>query len=152
MQQYKGTTHILSYIASPRELGNMALLQTRPLGYRWRSSKFFILTCITLALFSENFLYSFIVPILQCMIEDRLHLHPSKAQGFTSAALSIHALVCFASGPVVGHLADKVSSRKGPLLLSVVGEIIGTILVAAAPSGMQSSLSLQWLGLAYTLL
>ncbi|KAF4243937.1 hypothetical protein CNMCM6805_010448 [Aspergillus fumigatiaffinis] len=68
------------------------------------------------------------------MIEDRLHLDPSKAQGFTSAALSIHALVCFASGPVIGHLADKVSSRKGPLLLSVVEEIVGTILVAAAPS------------------
>ncbi|KAF4153833.1 hypothetical protein CNMCM6069_000258 [Aspergillus lentulus] len=68
------------------------------------------------------------------MIEDRLHLDPSKTQRITSAALSIHALVCFVSGPVIGHLADKVSSRKGPLLLSVVGEIIGTILVAAAPS------------------
>ncbi|KAF4185604.1 hypothetical protein CNMCM7927_006422 [Aspergillus lentulus] len=68
------------------------------------------------------------------MIENRLHLDPSKTQRITSAALSIHALVCFVSGPVIGHLADKVSSRKGPLLLSVVGEIIGTILVAAAPS------------------
>ncbi|KAJ5892582.1 Tetracycline resistance protein TetA/multidrug resistance protein MdtG [Penicillium tannophilum] len=72
---------------------NMASTEAKPMGYGWRSSNFFILTCITLALFSENFLYSFIVPLLQCMIEDRLHLDPSKTQDITSVALSVHALV-----------------------------------------------------------
>lgn len=72
------------------------------------------------------------------MIEDRLHLDPSKTQDITSVALSVHALVCFVSGPIIGHLADKFSSRKGPLLLSLMGEIIGTIIVAAATSCMPS--------------
>ncbi|KXG47828.1 Tetracycline resistance protein, TetA/multidrug resistance protein MdtG [Penicillium griseofulvum] len=106
----------------------------KPLGYRWRSSNFFILTCVTIALFSENFLYSFIIPILQLMLEDRLRLDPTKTQTTTSALLSTHALVCFVSGPFIGNLADKIPSRKGPLLVSLGGEIVGTIIIAAAPS------------------
>ncbi|KAJ5812874.1 MFS transporter [Penicillium robsamsonii] len=106
----------------------------KPLGYRWRSSNFFILSCVTIALFSENFLYSFIIPILQLMLEDRLQLDPTKTQTTTSALLSTHALVCFLSGPFIGNLADKIPSRKGPLLVSLGGEIVGTIIIAAAPS------------------
>ncbi|KAJ5431244.1 MFS transporter, partial [Penicillium cf. griseofulvum] len=106
----------------------------KPLGYRWRSSNFFILTCVTIALFSENFLYSFIIPILQLMLEDRLRLDPTKTQTTTSALLSTHAFVCFISGPFIGNLADKNPSRKGPLLVSLGGEIVGTVIIAAAPS------------------
>ncbi|KAJ5356722.1 MFS transporter [Penicillium concentricum] len=105
-----------------------------PLGYRWRSSNFFIVSCVTIALFSENFLYSFIIPILQLMLEDRLQLDPTKTQTTTSALLSTHALVCFASGPFIGNFADRIPSRKGPLLVSLGGEILGTIIIAAAPS------------------
>ncbi|KAJ5178342.1 major facilitator superfamily domain-containing protein [Penicillium coprophilum] len=106
----------------------------KPPGYQWRSSKLFILTCVTIALFSENFLYSFIIPILQFILEDRLQLDPAKTQTTTSALLSTHAFVCFISGPFIGSLADKISSRKVPLLLSLGGEILGTIIIAAAPS------------------
>ncbi|KAJ5906392.1 MFS transporter [Penicillium subrubescens] len=106
----------------------------KPWGYRWRSSTFFILSCVALALFSENFLYSFIVPILPTILEDRLHIDPSKAQVNTSAVLSIHALVCFLSGLPIGSWADRNASRKGPLLLSLGGEIAGTIIVATATS------------------
>ncbi|KNG81814.1 putative MFS transporter [Aspergillus nomiae NRRL 13137] len=112
----------------------MLLNGGKPLGYRWRSSNFFILSCVTLALFSENFLYSFIVPILQQMLEDRLHLDPSKTQTYTSAVFTSHALVCFFSGPIIAAWADSVPSRKGPLLVSLGGEIVGTIVVAAATS------------------
>ncbi|KAJ5097028.1 MFS transporter [Penicillium angulare] len=108
--------------------------QKRPIGYRWRSSKAFILSCIGLSLFSENFLCTFIVPILPIILKDRLHLDPIKAQLHTSLILSLHALASFLSGPIIGPLADKIPSRKGPLVASLAGAIIGTTIVAASTS------------------
>ncbi|CAI7619681.1 unnamed protein product [Penicillium glandicola] len=83
--------------------------------------------------YEQNFLFSFIVPILKYMLEDRLHLDPAETQFKTSTVLSTHALVCFISGPFVGSWADSIPSRKGPLLCSLTGEIIGTVIVATAP-------------------
>lgn len=84
----------------------------------------------------ENFLYSFIVPILQTILEDRLHFDPSKTQATTSAVLSIHALACLIAGPITGYLADKFPSRRGPLLVSLGAEALGTFIIAAATSRM----------------
>ncbi|RAO73567.1 uncharacterized protein BHQ10_009579 [Talaromyces amestolkiae] len=104
------------------------------IGYRWRSSKFLIIACIAIALFTENFLFSFIVPILDYMLEERLNVDRSNAQYVISLVLSVHALVCVVAGPITGHIADRISSRKGALLVSLSCELIGTTIVAAAPS------------------
>jgi sugar phosphate permease len=68
------------------------------------------------------------------MLEVRLHTDPRHTQQLTSAVLAIHGLASAISGPVIGHFADKISNRKKPLLLSLVGCIVGTIMVAAATS------------------
>ncbi|OKL58641.1 hypothetical protein UA08_06326 [Talaromyces atroroseus] len=112
----------------------MATEYKRPTGYRWRSSKFLIIACVAIALFTENYMFTFIVPILDFMLEDRLNVDPSDAQYITSAVLSVHALVCVIVGPATGHLADKIPSRKGSLLVSLAFELVGTIIVAAATS------------------
>lgn len=83
----------------------------------------------------ENFLFSFIVPILDYMLEERLNVDQSNAQYVISLVLSVHALVCVVVGPITGHFADRISSRKGALLVSLSCELVGTIIVAAAPSG-----------------
>ncbi|EED15908.1 MFS transporter, putative [Talaromyces stipitatus ATCC 10500] len=105
-----------------------------PIGYRWRSSTHLIIACIATALFTENFLFSFIVPILDYMLEENLNVDPAKAQYVISLVLSVHALVCVIAGPITGHTADKISSRKGALLVSLSCELVGTVIVAAAPS------------------
>lgn len=68
------------------------------------------------------------------MLEVRLHTDPRLTQRLTSAVLAIHGFVSAISGPIIGHFADKTSNRKAPLLLSLVGCIIGTVMVAAATS------------------
>lgn len=80
-------------------------------------------------------MFSFIVPILDFMLEKRLGVDPSDAQYITSAVLSVHALVGVVLGPVTGYVADKISSRKSGLLVSLAFEIVGTIIVAVATSG-----------------
>ncbi|KAJ6070904.1 hypothetical protein N7467_012223 [Penicillium canescens] len=103
-----------------------------PLGYRWRSSSGFILSCMAVALFSGNFLYSYIVPILPDMLETRLHVPKSQTQATTSLVLSAHALACLIAGPLTGYLADRAPSRRFSLIASLGVEMIGTVIIMVA--------------------
>lgn len=78
------------------------------------------------------FLYGFLVPMLPYMLEERLHLDPKKTQRFTSISLALHGLVSIFGGPLIGHFADKAPNRKIPLLIALMGCIIGTFMVACA--------------------
>ncbi|ERF72934.1 hypothetical protein EPUS_05015 [Endocarpon pusillum Z07020] len=112
----------------------MALDNRLSLGYQWRSSRWFIISCIAIALFSENFLYSYIAPILPAMLEDRLHVGKSETQAATALVLSVPPFVSMVTGPLVGHLADKMPNRKSSLLMSLGAEMIGTIVTMISPS------------------
>ncbi|EPS34947.1 hypothetical protein PDE_09912 [Penicillium oxalicum 114-2] len=101
-------------------------------GYSWRSATWFTITCIAIALFSTNFLYSYIVPILPVMIRDILHIDESLAQYTTSLVLSVHAFVGLVTGIPIGYIADKISSRQVSFLAALTAEAIGTILVMIA--------------------
>ncbi|KAJ6114455.1 hypothetical protein N7486_000233 [Penicillium sp. IBT 16267x] len=101
-------------------------------GYSWRSAPWFIITCIAIALFSTNFLYSYIVPILPVMIRERLHIDESHAQYTTSLVLSVHAFVGLVTGLPTGYIADKIPSRQASFLTALTAEAIGTIMVMIA--------------------
>jgi MFS family permease len=68
------------------------------------------------------------------MIEIRLGLDPSQTQRFTTAMLFILGLIAVPAAPIIGHFADKTTSRKIPLLISLLGCTVGTVLVAWTPS------------------
>ncbi|KAJ5678736.1 Major facilitator superfamily domain general substrate transporter [Penicillium macrosclerotiorum] len=108
--------------------------ETLERGMKWRSSKWFTISIIIIALFSETFMYGFIVPILGYMIKNRLNINPSRTQELTSAVLAFHGAISVVSGPVIGHFADKIKSHKMPILCSMIGCIAGTLMVASAHS------------------
>ncbi|KAE8356229.1 major facilitator superfamily domain-containing protein [Aspergillus coremiiformis] len=105
-----------------------------PWGYRWRSSKSFIISTIIIALFTETFLYGFVVPILGYMLEDRLRMDPSKTLRMTTVVQTLHGFMSLVSAPVIAHFADRTPNRKVPLLLSLAGSLVGTLLVASTLS------------------
>ncbi|OQE35332.1 hypothetical protein PENCOP_c013G07433 [Penicillium coprophilum] len=107
---------------------------TRPIGYIWRSSTWFIISTVSIALFIELFLYGFLVPMLPYLFQDRLHKDPSQTQRLTAGILTLHGLVSAVSGPLIGHFADKMPNRRKPLLFSLAGCVVGTLLVAWSPS------------------
>lgn len=72
------------------------------------------------------------MPILNYILEERLHIDDSYTQPLTSAILAVHGLIAVVTSPIVGHFADKSPSRKTPLLLSLAGCLGGTVLVACA--------------------
>ncbi|GES63327.1 MFS transporter [Aspergillus terreus] len=101
---------------------------------RWRFSSAFILFTAVLALFTQSFLYNFIVPILSYMLEIRLRLPPPQTQRYTTAVLTVYGAFSTLSAPVVAHFTDKTPDRRTPLLRSFAGCIVGTTLLALTPS------------------
>jgi MFS family permease len=73
------------------------------------------------------------------MLEERLGLDPSRTQTYTTALLTTHGFIGLISAPIVAHLAEKTSSQKKPLLIALAGCFIGTLMIALAPSGMNTS-------------
>ncbi|KAL5337599.1 major facilitator superfamily domain-containing protein [Aspergillus crustosus] len=108
--------------------------KSAPWGYRWRSSQSFIITTATISLFSETFLFGFVVPILPYMLETRLHVDPALTQSLTTTLLTTYGVVSLVAAPFVAHFADKTPNRKIPLLLSLTACASGTVLVACAPT------------------
>ncbi|KID80719.1 uncharacterized protein G6M90_00g006490 [Metarhizium brunneum] len=101
-------------------------------GKRWRSSTTFGVVCISISLFAESFLYSFIIPILPYMLEERNHVDPSDIQRLTYQILTLYGVVSLVSSIFIGQLADLATTRKMPLVAALVVAIIGTLAVAAA--------------------
>lgn len=105
-----------------------------PMGYKWRSSKWFVLATIAIALYAETFLYGFLVPFLGDMLQYRLNVSPSETQELTSSVLAIHGALAVIAGPIIGHFSDQTPNHKVPLLLSLGVCIVGTCMVAGARS------------------
>ncbi|KAL4876155.1 major facilitator superfamily domain-containing protein [Aspergillus karnatakaensis] len=112
----------------------MTAEESAPWGYRWRSSQSFIISTATISLFSETFLFGFVVPILPYMLERRLHVDPALTQSLTTTLLTTYGVVSLVAAPFIAHFADKTPNRKIPLLLSLAACASGTILVACAPT------------------
>ncbi|KAK0113906.1 hypothetical protein ONS95_014149 [Cadophora gregata] len=89
-----------------------------------------------MALFTDVFLYGFIVPILPYMLEQRLKLENSKTQSITLALLSESALVGFFASIIVGHIADRTSNKRALLLYSLAGAMVGSLGLAVAESAI----------------
>ncbi|PLB44415.1 MFS general substrate transporter [Aspergillus steynii IBT 23096] len=102
--------------------------------YGWRSAKPLIITTISIALFAETFLYSFIIPMLSYMLEVRLNVDPSETQWYTNALLTLHGLVALMAAPPIAHFTDKTPNRKGPFLIALAASLAGTYLIAIASS------------------
>lgn len=72
--------------------------------------------------------------MLPYMLEIRLGVPHAQLQTLTSLILAVHGMVSVVSGPIIGHFADKISSRKIPLQISLLACICGTGMVAGATS------------------
>ncbi|PYH47054.1 MFS general substrate transporter [Aspergillus saccharolyticus JOP 1030-1] len=94
--------------------------QTTPWGYRWRSSETFILATVSLGIMRSMFLWSFIIPLLPYMLEDRIGLDRNKTQEVTFLVLADTALTSAVSSPLIGILADRWRAKRAFLLFSVV--------------------------------
>ncbi|UDD57547.1 hypothetical protein AFCA_005049 [Aspergillus flavus] len=81
-----------------------------------RSSNKFTLATMSMALFTDELLFSFMVPLLPYIFEQRLKVPASRVQAYTSIFLTEGALVAIITSPLIGHVADRAKSKKALLL------------------------------------
>ncbi|KAJ6132224.1 hypothetical protein N7471_007439 [Penicillium samsonianum] len=103
-------------------------------GYRWRSSDTFILSSMAMALFTDEMLFAFMVPLLPYIFENRLGLNTSLTQRLTSMFLVEGALISIISSPFVGNIADRASSKKILLMVLLVLTLISVLCLSITTS------------------
>ncbi|KAI0996486.1 hypothetical protein K3495_g11694 [Podosphaera aphanis] len=109
----------MSTLSSPRA----------PWGLQWRSSTSYILTTITIAIFTDLFLYGLIVPIIPFILTSRLHVSHDDIQGYTSFLLAAYAGSSFLASLPVGYIADRLPSRQISFLTGLFALFLSTALL-----------------------
>ncbi|KAL8713309.1 MAG: hypothetical protein Q9220_002508 [cf. Caloplaca sp. 1 TL-2023] len=95
----------------------------------YRSSKWFILTTICTAVFTDIFLYGIIVPVVPFALTTRAHIAQENVQRWVSVLLAVYGAALLASAPVCGWLADRSTSRRLPLLVGLLALAGATLML-----------------------
>ena len=86
----------------------------------YRSSKWFILSTICVAVFTDIFLYGIIVPVIPFALTTRCGVAQKDVQHWVSVLLAVYGAAVLAASPLCGWLADHSSSRRLPLLFGLL--------------------------------
>ena len=87
----------------------------------------------------DTFLATFIVPILPYILETRIGMQGTEIQSSISIVLSIFGLAMMILSPFAGIFIDKFETRKWPLVIGLVAQIMATGLTAAATNSKNPS-------------
>jgi MFS family permease len=97
-------------------------------GANWRSKPSFIRLTVTFCLFTDLFLYGLVVPILPFLIQDRFKIPVDHIQSYVSELLAAYSGASVLFCLPAGWAADRMGSRKIPLLIGLLFLTIGTLL------------------------
>ncbi|KAF1998628.1 MFS general substrate transporter [Amniculicola lignicola CBS 123094] len=100
-----------------------------PMFLKFRSSDGLIIGTISLAVFTDMFLYGVIVPVIPFALEERSHVTHDRVQYWVSVLIAIYGAALLAFSPICGWLADHSSSRRTPLLLGLVALLGATVML-----------------------
>lgn len=92
----------------------------RPVYLEFRSSKTFIITTVVVAVFTDVFLYSVVIPVLPFALDSRAGVPADETQKWTSIFLAVYGAALGVGSLLFGYLADKTKSRRMPLLLGLL--------------------------------
>ena len=105
------------------------MVNSKPIGLRWRSSTFFIVSTVGIGLFTDLFLYGLVVPILPFILRDRVQLQPDQIQSHVSALLAAYAGASVLFSLPAGIIADKLPTRQLPFLTGLAALLLATLLL-----------------------
>lgn len=111
-----------SFTNTPKGLSPPFLLKPR-------SSTTYILITISIALFTDLFLYGLIVPIIPFILADRLNIPHNDIQFWTSALLAAYAGTSVLFSLPAGIIADKLKTRQAPFLVGLSALFASTMLL-----------------------
>lgn len=93
-----------------------------------RGSTLTIVISISVAIFTDVFVYAIIVPVVPFAFVERLGLDPSDVQTGIAKALSLYSVGLIVGSFVFGYVADKMKRRQ-ILMISGLSVLIGSTLI-----------------------
>lgn len=93
----------------------------------WRSSNIFIACVINLAVITDSYLYSLLIPVFPFALTEIIHVPRDDVQWWIGALLAAYGAGLLLACPVVGHYADRTGSRKAPYLMGLIALTASTV-------------------------
>ena len=105
------------------------MVNSKPIGLKWRSSTLFIVSTVGIGLFTDLFLYGLVVPILPFILRERVQLQPDQIQSHVSALLAAYAGASVLFSLPAGIIADRLPTRQLPFLIGLTALLLATLLL-----------------------
>lgn len=118
-------------------------MQKKPLFLKFRSCNLYVLTTVSVSLFTDMMVYSIIVPIMPFVI-DSIHkgespdtvrdpYHHEVSDGAavskdTGILLALFAVGLLVGSPILGYLTDRMKYRQWPMVAGIAGLLGATLL------------------------
>ncbi|KAI9825021.1 MAG: hypothetical protein M1826_007099 [Phylliscum demangeonii] len=101
----------------------------RPLWLEVRSSKWFIITTVSFAIFTDIFLYGLLSPVLPFALSVRAGVRAEDVQNWVAGLLAAFGGALLLGSPIFGWIADHTASRRVIFLvgLATVGTATGLL-------------------------
>ncbi|KAF2843261.1 MFS general substrate transporter [Patellaria atrata CBS 101060] len=93
-----------------------------------RSADWYIITTVSVALFTDTFLYGMLVPVMPFALVNRAGIDESDIQTWSSILLAVYGASWFLFSPIFGYLADVLKTRQITMLVGL-GIFIGSTLM-----------------------
>ncbi|KAM0804406.1 major facilitator superfamily domain-containing protein [Usnea florida] len=95
----------------------------------YRSSYAFILSTVSVAVFTDIFLYGIVVPVIPFALTTRVGVAEGDVQHWVSVLLAVYGAALVGASPICGYLADHSPSRRLPLLIGLLALLGSTLLL-----------------------
>jgi MFS family permease len=99
-----------------------------------RGSTSFIVFTISLAVFTDIFLYAVIVPVIPFAFTQRMGLPEDQVQSSVSKSLAVYSAGLVVGSVMFGYLCDKMKNRRFSMLSGLLVLIAATIILCLTPS------------------
>lgn len=93
-----------------------------------RGSLSVIMSTISLAIFTDMFVYSVVVPVVPYSFVSRMGVSEDVVQGKVSAALAVYSAGLIAGSFIFGYVSDKLKRRQTLMIIALL-VIIGSTLI-----------------------
>ncbi|CAD0083684.1 unnamed protein product [Aureobasidium vineae] len=124
------TENFSAFMANILQLGKRSWLACM----RIRSSVGFITLTVSLAVFTDIFLYGVLIPVIPFVLTSRIGLEETEVQKWASVSLAVYGAAMFCASPICGWATDHVRSRRTFLLVGLVALGAATSLLLVARS------------------
>lgn len=99
---------------------------------QFRSSTPFIVFTVSMAVFTDMFVYGVIVPVVPFAFTDRMGVAEEGLQTWISVCLGLYSAGLIIGAPISGYFSDKLSGRRVALLAGLFVVIASTFMLCFA--------------------